>query len=141
VVTARPATRRSGVTHATRGWPSTSTVQHPHWPCGLQPSLAVRAPRRSRRASSSEPRSSSRVTARPSTTNSITGEPTVTGVDRRSFLALGAGVVVLGACGGGGSSGGSGANPDLVLVPNDWDYFAGAEYRMAILLASNKQNG
>jgi hypothetical protein len=30
VVTARPATRVTGVTHATRGWPSTHTVQHPH---------------------------------------------------------------------------------------------------------------
>ena len=44
VVTARPATRRAGVTQATRGSPSTSTVQHPHWPCGLQPSLALRTP-------------------------------------------------------------------------------------------------
>ena len=30
VVTARPATRPTGVTQATRGWPSTHTVQHPH---------------------------------------------------------------------------------------------------------------
>jgi hypothetical protein len=30
VVTDRPATRPTGVTHATRGWPSTHTVQHPH---------------------------------------------------------------------------------------------------------------
>ncbi len=30
VVTARPATRRTGVTHATRGAPSTQTVQQPH---------------------------------------------------------------------------------------------------------------
>ena len=30
VVIARPATRRTGVTHATRGAPSTSTVQQPH---------------------------------------------------------------------------------------------------------------
>ena len=29
-----------GVTQATRGAPSTHTVQHPHWPWGLQPSLA-----------------------------------------------------------------------------------------------------
>ena len=39
VVTARPATRRAGVTQATRGMPSTSTVQQPHWPWGLHPSL------------------------------------------------------------------------------------------------------
>ena len=55
VVIARPATRRAGVTHATRGWPSTSTVQHPHWPCGLQPSLGDRRPSVSRSTSSSEP--------------------------------------------------------------------------------------
>lgn len=30
VVTRRPATRTTGVTHDTRGWPSTQTVQHPH---------------------------------------------------------------------------------------------------------------
>ncbi len=30
VVTDRPAIRRTGVTHATRGAPSTSTVQQPH---------------------------------------------------------------------------------------------------------------
>ena len=42
-MTERPATRRAGVTQATRGAPSTSTVQHPHWPCGLQPSLADRS--------------------------------------------------------------------------------------------------
>jgi len=32
VVTVRPATRRAGVTQATRGAPSTNTVQQPHWP-------------------------------------------------------------------------------------------------------------
>ena len=75
VVTTRPATRRSGVTQATRGWPSTSTVQQPHWPWGLQPSFTERAPRRSRRASASEQPSSSTATARPSTVS----ETTVTG--------------------------------------------------------------
>ena len=30
VVTARPATRATGVTHDTRGCPSTHTVQQPH---------------------------------------------------------------------------------------------------------------
>ncbi len=32
VVIDRPAIRRAGVTHATRGAPSTSTVQQPHCP-------------------------------------------------------------------------------------------------------------
>ena len=32
VMTERPAIRRSGVTQATRGAPSTSTVQQPHCP-------------------------------------------------------------------------------------------------------------
>ena len=54
VVTLRPATRRTGVTHATRGNPSTHTVQHPHCPCGLQPSLRERQPSSSRSASRSE---------------------------------------------------------------------------------------
>ena len=68
VVTARPATRRAGVTQATRACPSTRTVQQPHWPCGLQPSFGDRMPRRSRRASRSEQPSSATSTARPSTT-------------------------------------------------------------------------
>ena len=55
MTTDRPATRRTGVTQATRGAPSTSTVQHPHWPWGLQPSLTDRTPSSSRRTSSSEP--------------------------------------------------------------------------------------
>jgi hypothetical protein len=54
VVTARPAIRRAGVTHDTRGWPSTSTVQQPHCPWGLQPSLTLRTPRRPRSTSSSD---------------------------------------------------------------------------------------
>ena len=41
IVRPRAAT---GVTQATRGCPSTSTVQHPHWPCGLQPSFGERRP-------------------------------------------------------------------------------------------------
>ena len=45
MVTARPATRRTGVTQATRGAPSTQTVQQPHWPWGLHPSLTERQPR------------------------------------------------------------------------------------------------
>ncbi len=58
VVMSRPATLRAGVTQETRGEPSTSTVQHPHCPCGLHPSLAERMPSRSRRTSSSDSPSS-----------------------------------------------------------------------------------
>ena len=32
------------MTQATRGEPSTQTVQHPHWPWGLQPSFTERRP-------------------------------------------------------------------------------------------------
>ena len=39
VVTERPSTRATGVTHATRALPSTSTVQQPHCPCGAHPSF------------------------------------------------------------------------------------------------------
>ena len=69
VVTSRPATRLIGVTHATRGAPSTNTVQQPHCPCGLQPSFGLRAPSRSLSTSSNEAPSSSTETGRPSTTN------------------------------------------------------------------------
>ena len=65
VVISRPATRRTGVTHATRGAPSTSTVQQPHWPWGLQPSFTEVTCSTPRRASSSEP-SPSTSTACPS---------------------------------------------------------------------------
>jgi len=41
VWTRRPATRRSGVTQDTRAAPSISTVQQPHCPWGLQPSLTA----------------------------------------------------------------------------------------------------
>jgi hypothetical protein len=68
-VTERPAIRRAGVTHATRGAPSTSTVQQPHWPWGLHPSFDERAPRRSRRTSRSEASVSSTETERPSRVN------------------------------------------------------------------------
>ena len=55
VVIDRPRTRRAGVTHDTRGAPSTSTVQHPHWPWGLHPSLGERDPSVSRNTSRSDP--------------------------------------------------------------------------------------
>ena len=73
VVTERPATRRTGVTHATRGAPSTQTVQQPHWPWGLQPSLTERQPQSSRRASSSEVPSSPTETVRPLRTKATAG--------------------------------------------------------------------
>src|SRR5205085_752047 len=69
VVMSRPATRRAGVTHATRGAPSTSTVQQPHWPCGLHPSFGERFPTRSRSTSSSDAPSSGTSTSTPSTRN------------------------------------------------------------------------
>ncbi len=59
--------------------------------------------------------------------------------DRRAVLGLAAGgaglaaaTVVLGACGGGGSSA-----SQLVLLPNDWDFFAGMPYRLAFFVADN----
>ena len=69
VVIVRPATRRSGVTHATRGASSMRTVQHPHWPWGLHPSFTDRTPRRSRKAPNRLPPSSSTLTSRPSSWN------------------------------------------------------------------------
>nr|WP_254126819.1 hypothetical protein [Aquihabitans sp. G128] len=74
VVTERPAMRRTGVTHATRAAPSTSTVQQPHWPCGLQPSLGPLRPRRSRSASSSDAPSSGTSTWLPSTVKAMVAE-------------------------------------------------------------------
>ena len=83
VVMTRPATRRTGVTQATRGAPSTSTVQHPHWPCGLQPSFGERIPRWSRRATSSDEPSS--------------GTSTGGAVDRRRRRRSGAGTGATGS--------------------------------------------
>ena len=57
-----PVTLRAGVTQETRGLPSIHTVQHPHWPWGLHPSLALRRPRRSRSTSRSGAPSSATVT-------------------------------------------------------------------------------
>ena len=60
----RPAS--TGVTHATRAAPSTSTVQHPHWPWGAQPSFTDTTPSRSRRTESSDsPGAASTVTSAP----------------------------------------------------------------------------
>ena len=73
VVTSRPATRRAGVTHATRAAPSTQTVQHPHWPWGLHPSLGVRRPKRWRRTSRSESPTSGTSTSIPSTRRESVG--------------------------------------------------------------------
>ena len=77
VVISRPRTRRTGVTQATRGWPSTSTVQQPHWPCGEQPSFADRSPSCSRRTSSSDAVGSATSTSRPFTRRSAAGRWTV----------------------------------------------------------------
>ncbi len=73
VVTSRPPRRRTGVTHATRGEPSTHTVQQPHWPCGLHPSLADRTPTCSRNTSSREDPSSATSTSAPSMRSRISG--------------------------------------------------------------------
>ena len=61
--------------------------------------------------------------------------------DRRGVLrltaggaGLAAGVAVLGACGGGG------ARSQLVLLPNDWDFFAGVPYRLGFFVADNANN-
>ena len=52
VVTALPSTRSSPIEQLTTGLPSTSTVQHPHWPDGEQPSLGLVTSSSSRRAAS-----------------------------------------------------------------------------------------
>ena len=121
VVIVRPATRRTGVTQATRGWPSTRTVQQPHCPCGLQPSLGERRPRSSRSTSSSdtpavgyldlpavdlqlEHRAISRG-HRSQDRFARMAHPHPLDLSRRRFLATAggaaAGAVLLGACGGG----------------------------------------
>ena len=67
-----PGRRRAspGVTHATRGSPSTSTVQHPHWPCGAHPSFTESTPSRSRSTESSDsPGAASTSTCSPSHEN------------------------------------------------------------------------
>jgi hypothetical protein len=111
VVMARPATRRAGVTHATRGCPSTRTVQQPHCPWGLHPSFGDVAPTWSRRTSSSDERSSGTSTLRPSTTSTrrevlscgtranVPSAP-VPGFSRRSFLLGSGAAALLAACGG-----------------------------------------
>src|SRR5438309_3036812 len=66
VTTERPAIRRAGVTQATRGAPSTSTVQQAHWAWGLQPALGERTPSRSRSTSRREAPSSTTSTGLPS---------------------------------------------------------------------------
>ena len=151
VVISRPATRDTGVTQATRGAPSTHTVQQPHWPCGLQPSFADRSPRWSRSASSSDPASSGTVTGSPLTrsaipagTTSRIGSTPVPALSRRTFLAgglaVGAAGFVLAACGSDDSSessdlpdatsgtpnSGDPNRPDLVLVRFTIDGVLGA---------------
>ncbi len=67
VVIVRSTTRVTGVTHASRGSPSTNTVQHPHCPWGEQPSLAETTSNRSRKTESKvSPSLTDRSTALPS---------------------------------------------------------------------------
>ena len=73
VVTSRPSSRRTGVTQATRGAPSTHTVQQPHWPWGLQPSFSERSESCSRRTSSRVAPSSATSTSAPLTRSRISG--------------------------------------------------------------------
>ena len=80
VVISRPATRRAGVTQATLAAPSTSTVQAPHCPCGLQPSFTSRMPRCSRRSVSSEKSPAGALTERPSTVR-VMWSPAVAGTE------------------------------------------------------------
>src|SRR5262245_31402612 len=120
VVTARPLTRATGVTHATRASPSTSTVQQPHCPCGAHPSLADTSPIRSRRTDSSDsPGATSSSTGAPLQTKPTRSDITVSDrqdrsmddqlLSRRAFLAAGGGQLLAGAGGGGGVAGGAGA--------------------------------
>jgi hypothetical protein len=46
-----------------------------------------------------------------------------------------AGGAALGACSGGGGGG-----SQLVLLPNDWDFFAGMPYRLSFFIADNANN-
>jgi len=63
-------------------------------------------------------------------------------MDRRGFLTLigGAGLTLAGgltldACSSGGTK------SDLVVIPNDWEFLSGRDYRLSVLLASNAKNG
>ena len=59
-------------------------------------------------------------------------------MDRRAFLGLlGGGAAMAAGCA-------KQSNPpqgELVLIPNDWDFFSGSDYRLSVLLASNANNG
>ena len=124
VVMRRPAIRRTIVTHATRGSPSTRTVQHPHWPLRAAPVLRSSEPQPV--AQHLEQRGAVVVdldlravhleadhrTLLPCRPPLIDGETTGIGADdivatvvsrhlpRRDFLALAASVAALSACGG-----------------------------------------
>ena len=129
VVTTRPAMRTTGVTHATRASPSTSTVQHPHWPCGAQPSFAAVRPSRSRSTFSSvSPGSASTTTGSPLHVNSTRSDTCTSArqdtgmrslsrrpLSRRAFLATTGTLLAAAAC----SSGDSGSDAaDDVDDPN-----------------------
>jgi len=50
----RPCSLGIFITHESRGWPSTRTVQQPQCPCGSQPLLGEVIPKSSRRTLSSD---------------------------------------------------------------------------------------
>ena len=112
-MTDRPATRATGVTHATRASPSTSTVQQPHWPWGAQPSFTDTMPSRSRSTESSDsPAPASTATCAPLHSNatrsdthtSARQDTRVQSMSRRSFLAATGTLLVAAACSSGGGS-------------------------------------
>ena len=80
-----PSAASAGVAQVTLGFPSMSARQHPHWPCGLQPSLSETIPHRSRSVSSSD--SPGRVAASlgaPFRTNRIGMRALASGASARS---------------------------------------------------------
>lgn len=89
VVITRPAMRRTGVTHATRGAPSTNTVQHPHCPWGLQPAFGARTPSRPRNAANNDTPLSGTLTSSPSTTKEICAGSEETGSVMTSRSVIG----------------------------------------------------
>lgn len=89
VVTERPSTREVAVTHETRGSPSTNTVQHPHWPCGAQPSFTEVIPNCSRSVSSRE-RCACTESTRTGTPFKVKELSTLTGAELCGVLIVGA---------------------------------------------------
>src|ERR1700733_5701655 len=95
--------RRTGVTQATRGARSTHTVQHPHCPCGLQPSFTERQPSSSRSASRREIPSATETAA------PLRVKETAVAAGMRPVLFRGpTGLVGLGSAEGGAAAAGTG---------------------------------